>query len=139
MFVMCVALSIVTLIALNGFSASVHTSLLNDARSLHAADIIIRSNYDIPPEINQAVKKLEKDGRVASARVYQFYSVVRTTDDRDSILARLKVVQKGYPFYGQIVLQSGKEFKRLLNGQKFTWKNFFSRLQDQLESAGFRW
>ncbi len=114
MFVMCVALSIVTLIALNGFSASVHKSLLNDARSLHAADIIIRSNYEIPFAINNAVQKLENNGRVTSARVYEFYSVVRTTDDRDSLLAGLKVVQKGYPFYGRIVLQSGKEFKNML-------------------------
>jgi len=38
-----------------------------------------------------------------------------------------------------ILKHSGKEFKRLLNGQKFTWKNFFSRLQDQLECADFRW
>ena len=111
MFVMCVALSIVTLIALNGFSASVHTSLLNDARSLHAADIIIHSHYDIPPALTKAVRKLEDDGMVASARVYEFYSMVRTRENRDSLLAKLKVVQKGYPFYGQIVLQSGREFK----------------------------
>jgi putative ABC transport system permease protein len=114
MFVMCVALSIVTLIALNGFSASVHKSLLNDARMLHAADIIVRSNYEFPPALNAAVKELEKKDRVTSARVYEFYSVVRTADDRDSLLARLKVVQKGYPFYGRIELQSGEEFKAKL-------------------------
>ena len=48
-FVVCVALSIVTLIALNGFSAGVHIALLNDARSLHAADVIVRSNHDFTP------------------------------------------------------------------------------------------
>ena len=130
MFVMCVALSIVTLIALNGFSASVHKSLLNDARSLHAADIIIRSNYDIPPAIKHAVKKLEDDGSVASAKVYEFYSVVRTTDDRDSLLARLKVVQNGYPFYGRIELQSGKEFKnKLAAGRIIVSQSLLDRLK----------
>jgi len=38
-----------------------------------------------------------------------------------------------------ILRHSKKEFKRLLNGQKFTWKNFLSRLQDQIECADFRW
>jgi len=113
-FVMCVALSIVTLIALNGFSTSVHTSLLKDARRLHAADIIIRSNYDLAPALTNLVGQLEQDGTVESARVYEFYSVVRTRTNQDSLLAKLKVVEQGYPFYGRIVLQSGRGFRNTL-------------------------
>lgn len=111
---MCVALSIVSLIALSGFSASVHTSLLNDARSLHAADIIIRSHYQLPATLTDVIKELEQKGAVASARVYEFYSVVRTAENSDSVLAKLKVVEKGYPFYGQIELQSARNFERVL-------------------------
>jgi putative ABC transport system permease protein len=111
---MCVALSIVTLIALNGFSASVHTSLLNDARALHAADVIIGSSYDIPPAITDVLAQLEHHGMVTSARVYEFYSVVRTRDNGDSLLAKLKVVQKGYPFYGQVAVQSQRQFNSVL-------------------------
>jgi len=114
-FVVCVALSIVTLIALNGFSTSVHTSLLNDARSLHAADVIIRSNYEFPPVITDVVGQLEDDGMVTGARVYEFYSVVRTRDDGDSLLAKIKIVQKGYPFYGQVSVLSKRPFERALN------------------------
>ena len=43
-FVLCVALSMVTLVALGGFSASVNRALLQDARQLQAADIIVSSN-----------------------------------------------------------------------------------------------
>jgi putative ABC transport system permease protein len=111
---MCVALSIVSLIALNGFSASVHSSLLNDARSLHAADIIIRSHYQLSAAITDMIKGFEQNGAVASARVYEFYSVVRTAANSDSVLAKLKVVEQGYPFYGQMVMQSARNFKRLL-------------------------
>jgi putative ABC transport system permease protein len=129
-FVMCVALSIVSLIALNGFSTSVHTSLLKDARALHAADIIIRSNYDLSPAITDRVEQLEQDGTVASARVYEFYSVVRTEKNRDSVLAKLKVVDKGYPFYGQIVLQSDKKFKDVLTpGRIIVSQTLLDRLQ----------
>ena len=40
-FVLCVALSMVTLVALSGFSDSVNRALLQDARKLHAGDIIV--------------------------------------------------------------------------------------------------
>ena len=45
-FVLCVVLSIVTLVAVNGFSRSVNDSLWKDARALHAGDIIIQSRQD---------------------------------------------------------------------------------------------
>ena len=38
-----------------------------------------------------------------------------------------------------IVKQREKEFKRLLDGAKSTWKNIFSLLQDQLEEGVFSW
>ncbi|MGD8520490.1 MAG: ABC transporter permease, partial [Desulfobacterales bacterium] len=113
-FVMCVALSIVSLIALSGFAASVHSSLLNDARSLHAADIIIRSHYQLPTAITDMIKGLEQNGAVASAKIYEFYSVVRTAENSDSVLAKLKVVEKSYPFYGRMVMQSARKFKNVL-------------------------
>ena len=113
-FVLCVALSIVTLISLNGFSASVHTSLLNDAKTLHAADIIIQSYHEITPATTISVRQLEDQNQIISNRVWEFYSVVRSQKGRDSVLAKLKIVQPGYPFYGQVLLKSGRKFDSVL-------------------------
>ena len=44
-FVLCVALSLLILTSLGGFSSSVRRSMLKDARQLHAADITIHSHY----------------------------------------------------------------------------------------------
>ena len=33
---------------------------------------------------------------------------------RDSLLAKLKIVHPGYPFYGQVVLRSGRQFDQVL-------------------------
>ncbi len=111
---LCVALSIVTLISLNGFSDSVNTSLLNDAKTLHAADIIIRSYQEINPATVNAVRQLENQGQIIGNRVWEFYSVVRSQMSRDSLLAKLKIVQPGYPFYGQVLLKSGRKFDSVL-------------------------
>jgi len=113
-FVLCVALSIVTLISLNGFSASVNTSLLNDAKTLHAADIIIQSYQEISPGTVNAVRQLEDQHQIISHRIWEFYSVVRSQEHRDSLLAKLKIVPPGYPFYGQVVLKSGRRFDSVL-------------------------
>ena len=113
-FVLCVALSIVTLISLNGFSASVNTSLLNDAKTLHAADIIVHSYHEISTGTIHAIRRLEDQNLISSNRMWEFYSVVRSRKSQDSLLAKLKIVQPGYPFYGQVVLKSGRKFENIL-------------------------
>ncbi len=112
--VLCVALSIVTLISLNGFSASVNTAMLQDAKTLHAADIVIQSYYEISPGTVNTIRQLEDQNQIISNRVWEFYSVVRSEKVRDSLLAKLKIVQPGYPFYGQVVLKSGRKFDSVL-------------------------
>ena len=113
-FVLCVALSIVTLISLNGFSASVQSSMQKDAKKLHAADIIIRSQQELSPGVLDAVNRLENTKKVSSARIWEFYSMVRREGDTESLLAKLKVVQSGYPFYGKVELKSGRNIGSVL-------------------------
>jgi len=113
-FVLCVVLSIVTLISLNGFSASVNQSMLNDAQTLQAADIVIHSYFDLSATLMNSVEQFEARNEIVSSRVWEFYSVVRSQKSRDSLLAKLKLVQPGYPFYGKVVLKSGREFGRVL-------------------------
>jgi len=113
-FVLCVVLSMITLIALNGFATSVHQALMNDARRLQAGDIIIRSHYAFTPGLQAAVNRLAADTRISAARLYEFYSIVRTRGEDRSLLAMLKVTGRGYPFYGQVVLTSGNRFDQVL-------------------------
>ncbi len=113
-FILCVVLSMVTLVSLGSFSRSVHSSLLRDARILHAADLIIRSRAPFPAEFSGAITSLEDENVIETARVYEFYSVVRKTEEEDSLLAQLKVVEPGYPFYGSVQLASGRPFHDVL-------------------------
>jgi len=109
-FALCVALSIVTLVALGGFSDSVNRALAQDARKLQAGDIVISSNAALSPAITDAANLLAQQGQVESARLYEFLSVVRVTTEDNSLLATLKAVERGYPFYGQVELESGRPF-----------------------------
>ncbi|GBC60284.1 ABC transporter permease [Desulfonema ishimotonii] len=115
-FVLCVTLSIVTLVALNGFGESVRRAMLRDARGLHGGDIIIRSYFPISRPLLDAVADLERQGRAESLRAYEFYSVVRTGHENRSLLADLKVVAPAYPFYGEVALASGRPLREVLTG-----------------------
>lgn len=113
-FVLCVALSVVTLVSLGSFSQSVHSSLLRDARVLHAADIIIKSHSTISPALSQAVAAKEQQQEIQTARTYEFYSMAQAAERKESLLANLKVVEPGYPFYGTVRLASGRPFGQAL-------------------------
>ena len=113
-FVLCVVLSLVTLVSLSGFSRSVHASFLKDARALHAADIIIHAHSPFSRPLLQELSSLEKQRVVASARIHEFYSIVRTTKGDASLLSNLKVADQGYPFYGAVQLASGRPLTDVL-------------------------
>ena len=134
--VLCVALSIVTLISLNGFSASVNSSMLNDAKALQAADIIIHSHINLSPAVTNSVKQFEARNEILSARVWEFYSVVRSSKSKDSLLAKLKLVQPGYPFYGKVALKSGRQFGSVLTkGSIVVAQSLLDRLDLQVGDA----
>jgi len=113
-FVLCVALSLLTLVSLGGFSSSVRSSMLKDARQLHAADIIVHSHYPLSPRLEKVIKDYESQGQTAGALVYEFYSMASNPIQEKSLLSHLKVVEEGYPFYGKVELASGREFSKVL-------------------------
>ena len=115
-FVLCVALSMVTLVALRGFGDSVDRALTRDSRALIAGDVRLTSGYPFAPEVTTAVQSVVEDGRlgVEAARTYEFYSVVRRTGEDASLLSNLKVVEPSYPLYGAVALASGRPLGEVL-------------------------
>lgn len=113
-FVLCVALSMITLVSLGSFRESVESSLLRDAQSLHAADVIVKSHSPVPPSLERELAVLRDRGEIRSARYWEFYSVVQKPSADASLLCNIKVVEPGYPFYGTVRLASGRPFEKVL-------------------------
>ncbi len=113
-FILCVALSMVTLVALRGFGDSVDRALTRDARSLIAGDVRIASGYPFAPDLEAAVQEIVQSGRAVGVRSYEFYSVVRRSDENGSLLSNLKVVEPAYPLYGAVTLASGQALAEVL-------------------------
>lgn len=135
-FVICVALSLLILTSLGGFSSSVRRSMLKDARQLHAADITIHSHSPFSAQLVQAIEKYEKEGTVRGAVVNEFYSMAANPERDRSVLSDLKVVEPGYPFYGEVELASGRKFAQVLTeGAIIVEQSFLDRLQADIGDA----
>ena len=128
-FCLCVALSLTSLTVFSGFSESVSQILLSDAKKLHAADIIVHSHDKLSNPLESAISDEIRQGKIKRSRYWEFYSMVRRMDDKASVLSLLKVVEKGYPFYGEIVLKSGRPFHDVLTpGQTVVEQSLLDRL-----------
>ena len=128
-FCLCVALSLASLTVFYGFSESVSRVVLLDAKKLHAADIIVHSHEKLSPGLDNAITDLVRQKKIQRCRYWEFYSMVRRLDDKASVLSSLKVVEKGYPFYGKIALKSGRSFQKVLTrGQIIVEQSLLDRL-----------
>ena len=132
-FVLCAALSLTTIVALDSFKSNVNRSIFADARALHGGDIIIHSHADFTPRLKQAIGDLERQKIATGVRTYEFYSVVQTVRATNSLLARIKIVEPGYPLYGQVRLQSGRPFGVMLGaGRIIVAQEVLDRLRLQV-------
>ncbi|MEM7114519.1 MAG: FtsX-like permease family protein [Chloroflexota bacterium] len=129
-FIACVALSLVTLVSLGGFGESVNNSLLRDARKLLAADAVVESGFPFSEPLEAEMVALADETGIKLARTYEFISVVRDPASDATLLAELKVVESGYPFYGEVVLEGERPFSQTVrSGQIAVGQNLLDRLK----------
>jgi len=130
-FIFCVALSLATTVALNGFRRDIDRSITGDARALHGGDVILHSHYELSPGLRQALDRLQRQGKIAAAvDTYGFYSLIRSSRGERTQFANLKVVGEGYPFYGRVSLQSGRRLGQVLKaGEIVVAPEVLGRLQ----------
>lgn len=128
-FMLCVGLSLVSIVAINSFRSDVQQSLASDARGLHGGDVIVHSHYEFSPALQQEIGALSAETEIDAVSTWEFYSVARRADGGDSLFSNIKAVEKGYPFYGAVVLASGRDFSSVLHpGQAIVAQEVLERL-----------
>lgn len=113
-FIICVALSIATLTALNSFRRDVHSSLIDEARALHGGDLIVHAHQPVSEELRGTIEVLARDGRLLHHHTLEFYTVALPETKDRSLLSGIKAVAPSYPFYGSIRLASGQTLEEAL-------------------------
>ena len=128
-FVLCTMLSIMVLVAVNGLSDTVQRTVLDDARQLHGADIVVRANQPVSQDVRRVSAALAAKGAIQSAATYQFLAVARSIAQDRSLTVSVKAVTAAYPLYGEVRLASARPFKRVLrSGQVIVEQSFLDRI-----------
>ncbi len=113
-FVICVALSIATLTALNSFKRDVHGSLIDEARALQGGDLIIHAHRPISEKLQRAVDARVNDGLLDRQKTTSFYTVALADRTSRSLFVNIKAVEPAYPFFGAVTLASGLKLREAL-------------------------
>jgi putative ABC transport system permease protein len=113
-FFICVAIGVGAIVALRSMIQTVRISLSREARALIAGDVSIQTNRAWPPELRAGIeRRLAQAPITARQEAIEIASMVRPETGKGADVARmveLKGVQRGFPFYGSIVLQDGRPF-----------------------------
>jgi putative ABC transport system permease protein len=112
--VIAVAIGVGALTGVRGFSQSLATMLLREARTVLAGDVMVRSNI-LPNETQlQAIRNVERRG-VKSTRVTETFSMVSSAHAPTPIPVTVKAIDPYvYPLYGEVVVDPPKPLPQML-------------------------
>ncbi len=114
-FIACLAVGVAAVVAVAGLSASLRDGIRREARQLLAADLAVRGNQPLPPEVLAAITDLPGARRTdVKETVTVAAAPPRGGQPGPSQLVELKVIEGFYPFYGKLDLRPQRPLNELL-------------------------
>ena len=115
-FFICIAVGVAAIVTIRSVIQSVRNGLSREARTLTGADFVITSDRDFSEKVLAAVAKERQDGRVTSVvNALELATMVRPANGQPGIkMVELKAVERQFPLYGTLTLESGSYGHALL-------------------------
>ncbi len=116
-FFVCIAIGVGAIVALRSIIQSVRVLLSTEARTLIAADILLSTDRPwqkgTPERIASRVASTPNASRIDSI---EMATMARSVDESAGItkVVELRAVQPGFPFYGRLTLQDGRQYSHAL-------------------------
>ena len=108
-WVACLSVGVGAVVSVAGLASSVDGAIRGEARKLLAADLAVRSRGPLPEDVLETIDRVPG---AAHAEVRELAAMVGRASPREpggegpsSLLAELKAVSGGYPFYGELVTE----------------------------------
>ena len=105
-WVACLSVGVGAVVSVAGLASSVDGAIRGEARKLLAADLAVRSRGPIPEEVLETIDRVpgaaRAEVRELAAMVGRASPPERGGEGPSSLLAELKAVSGGYPFYGEL-------------------------------------
>lgn len=112
-FFLCLALGVAAIVGLRSVIQSIQIALSREARSLTAADIRIQTNRPWTDETRAKIEaRLASMPDSESIESVETTTMVRPAENAGgaTTMVELRAVEPGFPFYGSLVLDSGRTY-----------------------------
>ena len=116
-----VAAGVAALVAINGFTDNLRTSVGAQAKALFGADLSLSGRKPFPERIERwadTVVRGDTAVGAATARVTSFAAMAFVTRTAGVRLVQVRAVEPGYPFYGTITTKPAGHWAELASGGK---------------------
>ncbi|WP_317168222.1 ABC transporter permease [Pontibacter pamirensis] len=101
LFISSIVLGIAALVAINSFSDNLRSDIDNQAKSLIGADLVVASNKEIEPEMQQLLDSIAVGGDRSDE--VRFASMVYFQASEGTRLVQVRALEEGgFPYYGEI-------------------------------------
>lgn len=120
-FFVCIAIGVAAIVALRSMIHGARAAIVNQARSLAAADVLVQSNRRLTAgEASQLDALYREAGVVARTDAVEVSTMARPADDRlvATRLVEVLAVEAAWPLYGRVELADGLMYDHRLLQQR---------------------
>ena len=110
----CLMLSVACIASIGSVSEAIYSAIDNDGRLLLGGDVDIRLTHTPASDKQLAWLKLNSS---SFSEVVQMRVMTQTANNKQSLLAELKAVDKFYPLFGSLRLQGDESLRDIIKNQ----------------------
>lgn len=108
LFILCVFLASISLTVVSGWRRSVDIAMAEETRKGNGGDVVVSSNE---PFSEKLVEASERYPHILTSEMFTVALAPRTDL---TLFSKLKAVENGYPYYGEVPLRSGRDIHQAL-------------------------
>lgn len=107
-FIFNLSLGLTGFVALQAFNSALSDQIKLNAKSILSADISVSARRELTAEEQNKMREVFPS-ETAESKIYEFFAMLNST--KGSRLVLVKAIDRSYPFYGELELESGSVIK----------------------------
>ncbi len=116
-FFICVAIGVAAIVALRSVIQNIRTTLVREAKTLTAADVIVQGSQPWPDDTRALIEaRLTNHTILGRTEAIETATMARPADDEKAVatMIELRALQSEFPLYGEFLLESGRPYSHEL-------------------------